>query len=347
MASTTYSSKKEPKPMAGNLLKALYQELDEGTFRPVYLIFGEESYLIRQCRDRLKTALMAGGSDMNFNRYQGKEVQVPQVIDQAETLPFLAERRVILLERTGLLKSGGDELAEYIKDMPETTVIIMAEDEVDKRCKLYKAIDKIGKCLELCHGDEKSVAGWVGSRVKKNGKQLSNGAYQLFRESVGDDMELMDKELDKLLAYCMDRDVITEDDVRAICIRQITTEIFKMTDAMVAGNRKEVMKRYFDMVEMQESPMYILTMLTRQFRLMLETKDLLQNNMVKQDVMSKMGMGPYQADIYIRQSRGFSREYLEKAFRDCVDTDYRIKSGLIDMKMGVELLLTKYSSGRG
>ena len=343
-AGGNYTSKKEPKPNPGNLLKMLYQELDEGNFKRAYLIYGEESYLIRQCKDRLKEKLLNGGSDMNFTLYQGKDISVGEVIDQAETMPFLAERRVILLERTGLCKSGGDELAEYIKDIPETTSIIMAEEEMDKRSKLYKAFDKYGKCLELCRMDDRGLAAWVAGRVKKNGMQMTGGAYELFRESVGEDMELMDKELDKLICYCMGRDAILEEDVKAICTRQITSEIFKLTDALVSGNRKAVMQRYYDMVEMQESPMYILTMLTRQFRLMLETKDLLQNDFDKSGVMSKMGMGPYQADIYIRQSRGFSREYLERAFKDCVETDYRIKSGLVDMSMGVELLLVKYSS---
>ena len=124
-------------------MKQINEDIKQGIFKQIYLLYGEERYLRRQYRDRLQKAL-CGDDDMNVHFYEGKDVPVGQIIDLAETLPFLAERRVIFLTDSGLFKSGGEKMAEYLQAPCETTFFVFAEGDVDKRSKLYKTVQKAG-----------------------------------------------------------------------------------------------------------------------------------------------------------------------------------------------------------
>ena len=102
-------------------MQRITEDIKTGQLKQIYLLYGEEAYLVRQYRDRLMEAMLSGGDKMNVNRYEGKGVSVPEIIDMSETLPFFADRRVIILENTELLKSGGEKLAEYLKNPAESS----------------------------------------------------------------------------------------------------------------------------------------------------------------------------------------------------------------------------------
>ena len=130
-------------------MQQLNQDIDNLTFKRVYLLYGDEDYLRKQYKDKLLNALMPDGDTMNFNRYEGKDIEIGEVIDQAETLPFFADRRVILIEDSGLCKAGGEQFAEYISNSAPDTVIIMNESAVDKRSKVFKAVSAAGRAVEF------------------------------------------------------------------------------------------------------------------------------------------------------------------------------------------------------
>ena len=119
------------------VMKTLNEDLKSGQFKQVYLLCGEEGYLKKQYKNRFVKAMLPEGDTMNYSYYEGKNTPVKEAIDLAETLPFFAERRLIVFENTGFFKTAaGADLADYIKDMPETTCFIFVEEEIDKRNKL-------------------------------------------------------------------------------------------------------------------------------------------------------------------------------------------------------------------
>ena len=111
-------------------MQRINEDLRSGQFKQAYLLYGEEAYLRRQYRDRLKKALLGDGDAMNMNCFEGKDVNVGEVIDVAETMPFFADRRVIVMDGTGLFKSGGEKLAEYLANPNDTTFFVFTESEV-------------------------------------------------------------------------------------------------------------------------------------------------------------------------------------------------------------------------
>ena len=112
-------------------MKTIDNDIKRQEFKKVYLLYGEERYLIRQYRDKLKKALSNPDDTMNFTSFEGEDINVKEVIDLAETLPFFADRRVIFLEDSKLFKKGGDELGEYLAELPDSTYLVFVEEEIN------------------------------------------------------------------------------------------------------------------------------------------------------------------------------------------------------------------------
>ena len=117
-------------------VKNLQEDIKTGKFKNAYLLFGEEAYLKIQYKEKLIHALNPDDDTMNFTKYEGKGIEVREMIDLCETMPFFADKRLVIMENTGFLKSSNDELADYIKHIPDYLVIVMVEKDVDKRNKV-------------------------------------------------------------------------------------------------------------------------------------------------------------------------------------------------------------------
>ena len=187
-------------------MKTIDNDIKAGDFKKVYLLYGQERYLIKQYRDKLIKAMVNEGDSMNFSSFEGDGINQKEIIDLAETLPFFADKRVILIEDAGIFSKAGDELGEYLKGSPESTHFIFVEESVDKRSKLYKAAAKCGNPVEFKEQTDETLARWIGMRIRKDGKGMSQAAYNSFIEKTGTDMENIDKELEKLLLYGQGRD---------------------------------------------------------------------------------------------------------------------------------------------
>ncbi len=213
-------------------MKTVDEDIRTGNFKQIYLFYGEEGYLKKQYRDKLKAALAGSeggpsmGEDMNFTAFEGKDINPKAVIDLAETLPFFAERRVILIENSGFFKSSCDDLADYLAQPAETTFFLFVEEEVDKRSRMYKAVKKAGKIVEFATQTEELLTRWILSRLKKEGKNITAPVMQLFLGKTGSDMGNIDRELEKLLCYTLEKDVIEAEDVEAVTTEQTTNKIF-------------------------------------------------------------------------------------------------------------------------
>ena len=325
-------------------MQRIAEDIKTGQLKQIYLLYGEEAYLVRQYRDRLLAAMSGGGDPMNVNRYEGKGVSVPEIIDMAETLPFFADRRVILLENTELFKAGGEKLSEYLKAPAESSSFILVEREVDKRSGLYKTVKKFGYAAEFSRQDAKTLERWVFGILKKENKQISMETLQLFLEGCGDDMENIRRELEKLLCYTLGRDVITAEDVAKICVPQIQNHIFDMITAIANGNSDQALKLYYDLLALREPPMRILALVGRQFNMLLQVKELAEKGYPQALIAEKTGLHGFVAGKYMRQAAGFKTSFLKQALEDCAGADYDIKSGKIGERLSVELLIVKYGS---
>ena len=184
------------------------KELKEGTFHRVYLLCGEQAYLRIQNRDRLRAALLGDGDQMNVSVYTGMDVTAREIIDEAMTLPFFADRRVILMENSVFFSkkasTESDALAAFLPEIPETASLVFVEESPDKRKKLYKAVQKNGFILNCEDLSPRMLGQWTGGLFKKAGLMIDGTTLNLFLETVGEDMMNIVSESEKLIGYMND-----------------------------------------------------------------------------------------------------------------------------------------------
>lgn len=325
-------------------MKSLNEDLKNGQFNKVYLLYGEEAYLKKQYKEKLRDAMVSPGDTMNLSYYEGKGISVNKIIDLAETLPFFSDRRLIVLEDTGFFKNASQELAEYLSEMPETTHLLFVETEVDKRGKLYKAVQNNGRAVELVRQDENTLIRWVAGNVKRENKLIRESTIRHFLTKVGTDMENIQKELEKLFCYALEKEEITIEDVEMICTEQITNRIFDMVNAVAEKEQKKALDYYNDLLALKEPPLRILFLLSRQFKILMEVKALDQQGIGRKEIAEKVGISPFVAGKYQSQAKAFSKANLREILEDSVEIEESIKTGVLTEILGVELFIIKHSS---
>ena len=322
-------------------MKSILEDIKTQNFKQAYLLYGEEAYLKHQYKNKLKNALLPEDDTMNFSRFEGKGTEIPKVIDLAETMPFFADRRVILLENTGFFKNKADALADYMGSLPDYLVLIFVEEEVDKRNRMYKAVQKQGRAVEFARQDEKTLMTWVLGMMKKEGKKITRQDMEDFLEKTGTDMGNISQELEKLLSYTMGRDVITRADIEAVCTTQITNRIFEMIRAVTEKKQRKALDLYQDLLALKEPPMRILFLIARQFNQLLLVRELQASGADRGTVASKLKLPPFVAGKLSSQAAAFTKEQLISYVQTCVDAEEAVKTGRMGDRLAVELLISQ------
>lgn len=309
----------------------------------MYLLYGTEGYLKKQYKDKLKNALAAPEDNMNFTAFSGKNINPKELIDLAETLPFFAERRVLLVEDSGFFKNSCEDLAEYLPQIAPAACFLFVEEEVDKRSKMYKAVKKLGSVVEFSAQSEELLTRWIVSRLKKEGKNITGSVLQLFLSKTGTDMGNIDRELEKLVCYALDRDVITAEDVEAVVTEQTTNKIFEMVNAIAEHNQGKALDLYYDLLTLKEPPMRIMFLISRQFQILFNIRDMSARGLDNATMAKVAGVPPFAVKRNVSQAKGFTMQQLKQALRDGAEFEEAVKTGQMNDQMAVELFIMKYS----
>ena len=325
-------------------MKTIDNDIKMGQLKNVYLLYGTEDYLKRQYRDKLKHALVEPDDTMNFSAYEGKDINPKELIDLSETLPFFKEKRMILVENSGFFKNSCDDLAEYMSQVPESTCFVFVEEEVDKRSKLFKAASRAGSVVEFETPKEDMLIRWILGRIQREGKKITQSVMQLFLSKTGSDMENIDKELEKLIFYTLDKTEISAADVEAICTGQTENKIFEMIDAISAKNQKKALDLYYDLLALKEAPMRILFLIARQFQNLLLIKSMSAKGYPAVSIAKTAGMPSFAVQKNLRQAGAFKINQLKEAIEDCGQAEEDVKTGRMADQLAVELLIVKYSA---
>ena len=324
-------------------MKRIQEDIKSGNFSKVYLLCGEEAYLRQQYRNNLIKALNPQEDTMNFHHFEGKGIDTRQLIDLCETVPFFADFRVMLIENSGFFKNKTEEFADYIRTLPDYMRIVFVESEVDKRNRMYKAVKDCGHIAEFVKQDEKTLMRWAAGILGKEGKRITQRDMELFLTKTGTDMGNIRMELEKLLSYTMDRDVVTAEDIEAVCTTQTENKIFEMVRAVTERNQKRALELYYDLLTLKEAPMRILFLLARQFQQMLDLKQYQEEGLSQQEIASKLGVPSFVVRNLSSCARAYPISKLQQAVEDFVSSEEAVKTGRLGDTLSVELLIVKYS----
>ncbi len=318
-------------------MKTLNQDIKDKKFKNIYLLSGDEKFLIRSYKHRLKSALV--DDDMNYNYFEGKHADISEFMAIADTLPFFAERRCIIAENTAWFKQSADKLMDFLELMPKSTYLIFVEEELDKRTALYKKIKSLGYVAELGIRESSELRSWIISYLKRYDKNISLKDAELIIEYTGLDMNRLSTEIEKLIAYTGDKSVVERQDIEAIVSISLQNKIFDMISFVVAKRYEQALEIYAELLALKESPLRILSLIARQFNQLLGIKDMLSQGMNKKEIAEVVKLPEYVASKLMKQCQGFDRKRLYDYLSKCIEMEYRIKSGLINDRLAVEIML--------
>jgi len=327
-------------------MEALKRMIKDNTINRVLLFHGPEKYMKDfYLKKTVEAVIGSGDITMNYDVFSDKKTRIDTISDSLETMPFFADRRVVVLKELDLMGKHKDanDLAGILNTISETSYLIIVETDIDKRKKLYKAVKKIGHIVEFPYLGESDLVKYIARGLGRHKIKISAGDARHMIHYIGGDLTVMHNEIDKLVAYVGEREVVTQEDIEAICQKSVESKIFELVDCMGTNRRARALKLYHDLLLSKEPPNRILFMLTRQFRLIYKTKLMGAEGFSQNDVAKKLKVQSFIVRKCMDQGRSFNITSLESAIEYALQTEIDIRTGVFHPDFAVEQLIIRYS----
>ncbi|MGI6704475.1 MAG: DNA polymerase III subunit delta [Clostridia bacterium] len=337
-------------------MNKLFNDLKRGEVGNLYIFYGPEDFLIREAVGRIKEMLIpASKEQLNFTVMDGSTAAADSIINTCETLPFMNERRLVIVNnavfttsgRKGFSKEDIEKLQSCFESLPGyTCLVITTKTSPDMRTKVMKTAKSVGNVVEFGRLKPHILEKWVAKRFAGSGKKISPAVLKRFIALTGyldrdsdKTLEGIANEIEKVVEYCEGRDIITKEDIEALAPENLDTNIFKLVDSIGGRDISRAVGLLEDIRRSGEPPVRVLFMVARQFRLLLQASYMKGMGYSGRAVASKLQLPPFVADSLMRQTANFTREDLKKALKECGEVDIRIKSGRIEPWLALELLI--------
>ena len=308
-----------------------------------YLLTGDDSWSKNQYINKIKLEVLGSTSDMmNLIELYDKEVTPDKVIEAVETLPFFKEQKLIILHETGLLKKGKKEDSErfesIVNNLPQYAIIIINDKEVDKRSKLYKLLKKNDTVVEFEFPSELDLCALLLNNTSNSEISISKSTMIYFIQKMPQDINYILGEWDKLISY-VDGNEITQKAVDEICVFSLEIRVFELVKKIVEGKSTEALSIYHRMLQSKESPIGILVLVARQYRMIYKVKYLVVNGKSQRDIAAGLKLPGFVVKEMIDKSNNYSFVEIEKVLERCMIADENIKKGKLGQNEAVELLI--------
>ena len=324
-------------------MEQLKRDLAKHELKHCYLLYGEEAYLIRNFKNRLKEAVV-GDDTLNFAYFEGKDVKFTEAREAITAMPFFGDNRMILFENSGLFKNAAkDDWESLLTAIPESSYVVFIESAVDKRNRMYKLIGKIGYAAELKHPRPRDLEKWAGQAFVRSDMRIGPDALSLFVQMTGDSMERMETEIKKICDYCLDRGEITIPDIEAVTTPHVENRVFDMIECVSEGREQDALNLYYDLVTLHEEAMRIHPLIARHFNQLLQVRSMIEEGATRENIASRMKLAPFIAGKLMKQARAFTANQLKEYLTLCVSSDEAIKTGNLNATLSVEMLIITIS----
>ena len=325
-----------------NILKLI----EKNGLKNFYLLYGSEVYLKNYYISQIQKKIIPNDFlDMNLNVFND---DAKKIIDAAMALPFMNNYRLIIIKDSDFFYSGKkddvDLILKYINDFPETSIIIFCESKIDKRNRLYKKICELGECLEIKKPSDKELTNWIIKICQAQNKLISQDNASLILKNINGDMIFIKNELDKIISYKKNSDIITREDIDLLCVKSMDAKIFELVADIANKNLEAALINYNNLLFLKEQPLVILSMIARQFILVFQTKIFSQEQKKLDAIANLLGVKNFVVIECLKQAKNFSCEQLINLIKACLDIDYKIKTGKLIDKLAIESLIIKSCS---
>ncbi|MCH1959260.1 DNA polymerase III subunit delta [Romboutsia hominis] len=338
--------------------KDIIGNIKNRNFENVYLFYGKEYYLIENAIKVFKESLSEGMLDFNLDIIDGRETAIDQVISSIETLPFMDDKKIVIVKDFELLKgkkknfSDSDEkyFIDHIENIPDTTVLVfIVYGDIDKRKSLVKKIDKKGIVFNCDKLSDMDLFKWVRKKFELNNVIVENSEIMYFIEQEGyrdksseKTLSDLENEINKISSFVGKGNIVSREVIDKLSQKKVENDIFKLIDYIGEKNSSNAMKILNDMINEGESVLGIFSMIARQFKVVVQSRKLQSDGYTSKVIAEKLKIHPFVATKAIKQSRNFSDEIIIDMLNYILECDYKIKNGLIRDTLAVEMLVSKY-----
>ena len=329
--------------------KEFEQALAANRLPSVLLFEGEEEELKQGALKALRSAVLpAGMEDLNEMVLEAPETD--SIIAAAETLPFMADRRLIIVRDHPALTGRGEadeKLIAYLPSFPSTALLVFyCVGKPDGRKKLYSAVKKLGGVVSFDRMKGAELTRYVTEAFRSAGKECDERTAEYLIFTVGANAGLLRNEVNKIAAHAGDAPSVTADDVSALATPSTECTVFQMVDAVVFGQSRRALLLARNQLLNGEDPAGLLAMLLRQYRLLQHVKIMQYEKRSRNEIREAMGLSPYVVEQYVKQASAYTGGQVRRAAGLCLDTEYAFKSGRITPDSALDSLLIKLLSLR-
>lgn len=313
----------------------------------IILLFGEDNFRSSEKLVEIKNKFLEKNPDAvsGLFDFAEKDWDIGEIIMNISSGGLFSSKKLVIVKNilTGEKKFADDAFGNFLKaevkkDKSDLILIFWESGKVKKSSKLHKLLQKIAKCQEFEILKEAKLKNWIAGKFKESDAEISPAAIEKLIVFVGNDLNLLSREIEKLSAY-KNKGEISDADIDLLVKSKIDTDIFKTVDALARGDKKTALKMLHDHLDGGEDPFYLLSMYFYQFRNLVKVKPLAEKNMLPADIASKLKMYPFVARKSVEQARNFSWEKLKALYNSLCEIDFESKTGKTDISLALDKFL--------
>ena len=341
--------------------KEALKQLKTNKIPSTYLLYGEEIYLRDNFLEELINAIVDEEfMDLNYHTIKGKDFNMGKLIDACETLPFMAERKLILVKDFDGFQRGAKniseteekELTNYLEKVPQTTCLVFVSyTTIDARKRLVKQAKKHGQVINFQKISGGELRKWIVDKFRGHGKDIASRELEYFLKNINyigrnsrQNLFDIDNEIQKIISFMGEKNKVKLEDLQKIFTTSFQNDIFKLLDAMGQKHQREALKRLGHMVGQGEPIIKIGATLGNHIRNLLKVKLLLEEGYTSKIIASKLGIHPFVVRNCVNQGRVFTLGELEDLLKAFVEMDLSIKTGAMNEHIAMELFVHQCSS---
>lgn len=331
-------------------IKDLNKAYNEKKLENFILIHGNDKGKIKETEDYVK-GLVDNLKELNLVEYTGNSINFEDVKNACETIPVMADIRVVHIKSPSFLldtidssaKAFLNNILEYIKNIPSYTILLISNfDLIDKNNPILKLASNIGTLVEYkvpSYG--RDLSAWIENFLKENKKEINKSNLFYLTNEVSNIPASLETELQKLIDYTLDKKEIEKIDIDNIIHKTIESNIFKMVDNMFKGNARGALEILDALILQGEQYPKIMFMIIRQFRILYSIKLLSSEGKSPRDIMSTLKIQEFVYKNMLKIASSWDESDIKKVLEDALETDFNIKSGKISQELGLEMFILR------
>ena len=308
---------------------------------PLYFLYGDEPFLLEKTVASLQEELLDPNLlHFNLTIFYGSESTPQDIISIAKTHPIAGGYRMVVVKEADKLKSPWKVFTSYFSQPLASTCLVFCGEKLPLKSQPLSTFKKKGVPVRFYHPYDREIPGWIKNIAQTCNKKVSGSAVSLLNTELENDLQTIYKEIEKLAAYVGDREVIEVDDVKEVVTVNRGVSVFKLNDHIADKDREGALYVLKHLLGAGEPPLKILTMITRQTRLLVRAKEMLEQGLSQTEIGRKLGIRDFYLKDFIRRAQVVSRPQGEKSIHLLFHSDWKLKSSRVDKRLVLEDLIT-------